>query len=381
MNKKMREIKAKIEAKKEEIKTLTSTKDYDYNEATKLLDEVDDLGKAFDVERRLFEAEKEENIDVEFIEATKEEKTKTDNVKAFATAVRNRFKGMSEGSMVDGGYVVPKDISTQIEKLKETEDSLETEVSVISVKTKSGSRTFKKRSQQDGFNEITEGGTLGESDTPQYSVLEYNIKKYGGFYPATNELLEDTDQNIVDDLTTWIVGDSRVTRNKLIMNTILSKTAVEFKGLDDIKKAYNVDLDTAFRATLKIHTNQDGLQYLDTLKDNEGKYLLQPLVSDPTKYTFGGFPVKVWSNKVLQSDVSVVGKRGLMFIIGDLKEGIALFDRKQITIKMSDVAMGAFENDKTMFRAIEREDVKVRDDEAFIVGKLVINDSTVKASA
>ena len=61
------------------------------------------------------------------------------------------------------------------------------------------------------------------------------------------------------------------------------------------------------------------------------------------------------------------------FIIGDLKEGIKLFDRKKVNIMPSNVAVvgsgeheiNAFEDDCTIFRGIEREDVETKDSKAF----------------
>ena len=48
------------------------------------------------------------------------------------------------------------------------------------------------------------------------------------------------------------------------------------------------------------------------------------------------------------------------------------FDRKQLTINTSNVAaigeLNAFEEDLTLFRGIEREDCKIRDEEAFVNG-------------
>ena len=51
----------------------------------------------------------------------------------------------------------------------------------------------------------------------------------------------------------------------------------DLAGINDIKKALNVTLGQAFKGTSKIITNDDGLQYLDTLKDNDAKYLLHKL--------------------------------------------------------------------------------------------------------
>ena len=64
------------------------------------------------------------------------------------------------------------------------------------------------------------------------------------------------------------------------------------------------------------------------------------------------------------------------FIIGDLKEGIIFWDRQQMNIKMSDLAvigeLNAFEEDLTLFRAIEREDVTKRDEKAVVNGYITV---------
>ena len=67
-------------------------------------------------------------------------------------------------------------------------------------------------------------------------------------------------------------------------------------------------------------------------------------------------------------------------IPGDLKEGIKLFDRKTLQLKMSDTAvvgsgndqLNAYEDDLTLIRALERLDVRVKDSAAFVNGRLRI---------
>ena len=83
----------------------------------------------------------------------------------------------------------------------------------------------------------------------------------------------------------------------------------------------------------------------------------------------------------MPSDVSTAKKRKIPLIIGDLKEGIKFFDRKHLTIISSNFAMAgelnAFEEDLTLFRAIEREDCRVKDEQAFVNGELTIDDASV----
>lgn len=382
MNKKMRELLAKIESKQALAKGYTEGENKDLAKAKEILDEIDKLQEEYEVEKRLFENEKEaaklNEEDVAKIEKNiaekKENKEEEDSVQKFAKQIRNIAKGLNEGTPADGGYTVPEDISTMVEERREAKASLIDLVSVETVTTNKGSRTFKKRSQQKGFTKVGEGGKITSTSTPQFERMDYVISKYAGYLPITNELLEDTDTNIVNIIVEWLGDESRVTRNKIILDLIKTQDEVKLNGLDDIKKVLNVTLGSAFKSTSVIVTNDDGLQYLDTLKDNDGKYLLQPNPANPMEMRLSAgattVPVKVIPNADLATTLNKIP-----FIIGDLKEGIRFFDRKQLTINTSNVAaigeLNAFEEDLTLFRGIEREDCKIRDEEAFVNGYII----------
>lgn len=368
MNKKMREIKAQMDVLNEEATKALEAKDLEGAESK--ISEIENLEREYKVAEKLFKGGKEEVTD----EVVNKAKT-VDKVKAFATAIKQVRNSMNETTGTDGGYTVPEDVQTDIEHLREAKFSLEQLVNVESVSTMSGRRTYKKRSSQTGFNKVGEGAAIGQSATPKYDVINYEIEKYAGILPVTNELFEDSDANIYNELTQWIADESRVTRNKAILEAINTKAAIELKGLDDIKKALNVTLGQAFKATSVIVTNDDGLQYLDTLKDADEKYVLSASPADPMKMVLSAgattIPVKVVPNADL-----VTTENKIPFIIGDLKEGIKLFDRKKLNIMTSNVAvageLNAFENDLTLFRAIEREDVVVRDEAAFVNGYITV---------
>ena len=379
MNKKMRELLAKIESKQALAKGYTEGENKDLAKAKEILDEIDKLQEEYEVEKRLFENEKESaklnEEDVAKIEKNiaekKEDKEEEDSVQKFAKQIRNIAKGLNEGTPADGGYTVPEDISTMVEERREAKASLIDLVSVETVTTNKGSRTFKKRSQQKGFTKVGEGGKITSTSTPQFERIDYVISKYAGYLPITNELLEDTDTNIVNIIVEWLGDESRVTRNKIILDLIKTQDEVELDGLDDIKKVLNVTLGSAFKSTSVIVTNDDGLQYLDTLKDNEGKYLLQPNPANPMEMRLSAGATTVPVTVIPNADLATTSNK-IPFIIGDLKEGIRFFDRKQLTINTSNVAaiggLNAFEEDLTLFRGIEREDCKIRDDKAFING-------------
>lgn len=379
MNKELLELLDSINQKKLEVQNLANAGKLEEAKAAK--EELKNLQEKFDLLKDVLDAQVPAPGKTKTVEPKNSEKD-------FANAARHGFRVqnyMSEGSPEDGGYTVPEDIQTRINTRREAKFSLINLVDVETVTTNKGSRTYKKRSQQTGFEKVGEGGKIGKKSTPQFERMDYEIAKYGGWLPVTNELLADSDANITATLVQWIGDESRVTRNNIIRDTIAQKPVTELTSLDDVKKALNVTLGAAFKSTSRVITNDDGLQYLDTLKDSDGKYLLQPNPQDPMKLRLCAgatiVPLEVISNADLPSNLSVPGKRQIPFIIGDLKEGIKFFDRNRTTIRASDIAtagdMNAFEEDLTLFRAIEREDCRVKDDAAFVNGELVIGDSAV----
>ena len=368
MNKRMREIKAQIEVLNEEATKLFEAKDLVGAESK--IAEIENLEREFKVAEKLFKEEKEEVTD----EAVKKSKV-IDKVKAFATAIKQIRNSMNEGAGTDGGYTVPEDVSTDIEHLREAKFNLVQLVGVETVSTMSGKRTYKKRSKQTGFTKVGEGGAIGANATPKFDRYSYTIEKYAGILPVTNELFEDSDANIYNELVQWIADESRVTRNKLVLEAINTKAQVALTGLDDIKKALNVTLGQAFKPTSVIVTNDDGLQYLDTLKDADENYVLSASPADPMKMVLSAGASTIPVHVVPNADLATTENK-IPFIIGDLKEGIRFFDRKKTNIMTSNTAvageLNAFENDLTLFRAIEREDVVVRDDDAFVNGYITV---------
>ncbi|MED5042399.1 phage major capsid protein [Geobacillus stearothermophilus] len=368
MPKELRELLEQIENKKKEARKLLAENKIE--EAKQLKEEIVALQEKFDIAKELYEEEKAQVENKEPLKATVQ--VKENEVETFVNHIRTRFRNaMSEGSNTDGGYTVPQDIQTRINELRESKDALQNLITVEPVTTLSGSRVFKKRSQQTGFIEVPENGKIPEKATPQFTVLTYQVKKYAGFFRVTNELLNDSTEAIVNTLVRWVGDESRVTRNNLTINILNTKAKTAIANLDALKQVINVQLDPAFRSTSSVIVNQDAYNWLDTLKDANGQYLLQPSVSSPTGRQLLGLPVVIVSNKTLTTRTDgTTGKSFAPIIVGDLKEAVVMFDRQRTEIMSSNVAMDAFETDATLWRAIERMDVKMRDDEAFVFGEV-----------
>lgn len=374
MTKRMRELQAQILQKSKEAQALTEGENVTAENVAKaagLMDEVDTLQKEFETLERV---EKSKKAGVPTDEGEKKEDKQVDAVKAFADAVRARFKDLNEGTPADGGYTVPEDISTMVNTLREEHFSLASLIDRETVSTNTGRRTYKQRAQHTGFAQVGEGGKIGKTSAPLFSVIEYAIKKYAGYMPVTNELLEDSDAAITNMMTAWLAQDSVATENAQILAKVNEKEATALTGIKDIKKAINVTL-AAFAGSVRIVTNSDGLQYLDTLEDSNKRPLLSP---DPVKpmelYLSVGvrrIPVTVVPNDVLPTVESKIP-----FIMGDLYEYMKEFDRKGLTLMTSNIAavegFNAFEQDMTLIRAIMRADWVVKDSAAIVRGELTV---------
>lgn len=306
-------------------------------------------------------------------------------VKSFAAAARNGFRVskaagdmMQEGVDADGGYAVPADIVTRIISLREAKESLLGEVRVVNVTTKSGRRTIKKRGQHQGFATVAEAARFGKAATPQFAVLSYEIEKRGGYLPVTNELLEDSDNNIAAIVEEWLADEARVTANNEILAVVQAKAAKDLKNLDGILSAW-VGLGSTFRATSKLITNDDGLLWLGTLKDGNGRYLLTPNPADSQQLRLcvgpHVLPVKTYDNDTIPTKDSKIP-----MILGDLREGVVYWDRRAFSLKVFDQAtigeFNAAEQDMTLWRGSLRDDCTVRDDGAFVNGCVSVSAGT-----
>ena len=282
---------------------------------------------------------------------------------------------MSEGTNADGGYTVPEDIVTKIERYRDAKFSLRSLVHVVPVKTKSGARTFKQRKTRTGFAKVLENGKFAAGVTPQFERLAWNVDKYGGYFVLTDEVIEDSDENLVNIVVEDIGEEARITDNVQILTEITTIDKTNLSDIDGIKNAVNVTLGQAFADSSSIITNDNGLQYLDTLTDSNGNALLKASPVDPLKrflaVGFRQIPLVVVPNSDL-ANFTVSNASVIPFIIGDLYEGVVLWDRRQITLLQSNVAAvegyNAFEQGGHIIRADMRADYTLRDSAAIVVG-------------
>ena len=379
MNKRMREILAQIQAKTAEAKSFMSGENKDVAKANAIMDEVAELKSEYETEKRIFEAEKADGVasadphagngEAEVKELTGEQ-ILAKEVRSIMTHVAD--KDLVESVDADGGYTVPEDIVTKVNHWPEIVYSFLDDISVENVSTNKGARTYQKKAQTEAFIDLDENGAITKKITaPQFERVTYAIQNRAGFMPVSNDLIHDSDANIMAIVTEWLSRANIATANEKILEIIKAKSQVAIAGLNGIKQIVNVDLGQAYKAGIKIITNDDGLNYLDTLEDKNGRHMLNPDPTDSARLALRCgtvvVPVKVVPNSAFASEGTKVP-----FVIGDLKAGIRKYNRQSMSLKASDVAVlgdfNAFAMNMTLIRAILRDDYKSLDADAYVYG-------------
>lgn len=283
-------------------------------------------------------------------------------------AVKN--EGMTEGTPADGGLIVPSDIQTMIREQMRALNPLSELFTVETVSTNTGSRV-RDTAPTNGFTKVAEMGTISKDDKPAFAKVEFTVEDYALIVPVSNDLLNDTDQNLLSYLSRWLGKKAVITENKLLLTllTALDGSAAsitETGALKAIKKMVNVTLDPIFGVSASFLTNQSGFNFLDSLEDGNGRPLLQINPADRTQYMVGGRAVHVVSDAVLPNNTTAP------LYVGDFKSFGTLFRRQAMEIASTNVGGNAWNTNSTEVRAITRLDAKQFDAAAVAAGKITL---------
>lgn len=160
---------------------------------------------------------------------------------------------------------------------------------------------------------------------PQFKEVKWEVKTYRGAIPLSQESIDDADVDLVG-IVAETIGQMKVnTTNGAIAEVLKKFESKEVKDLDEIKKLLNVDLDPAYNVSFIV--SQSFYQTMDTLKDKNGRYLLQDSITSVSGKVFLGKPVFVLADEVLGENKAFVG---------DFKRGVLFADRKELGLRWAD---------------------------------------------
>jgi HK97 family phage major capsid protein len=177
----------------------------------------------------------------------------------------------------------------------------------------------------------------------------YTLANKGAIIPVGLDLLEDSDEDVVALVAEVFEGARIKSTNKEVITELGKATNtienVDFTGvalIDAIKSALNEKLAGVYATNAKIVMSQTDFAAMVNLKDKQGRYYVQPVVTEPGKYQIDG-------REVIKIDNSY-NTTGTVFV-GDLKQ-IMDISRKGFEIS-SDLSSG-FKTYSVNVRAVKR---------------------------
>ena len=328
--------------------------------------EADDLEKARTIKNEI-DAAKEElktaKADLELFEATKvsggaenkkghevkgEDMNYRDKVNAFLHskgAVVNeglRFEGKDEVLITMNEAVVPTTdgvkktdttkvtseelVTTPIREVNTTVD-LKQFTTIYPAQKGSGKYPILKKatSKMASVAELEKNPKLAK---PEFQEVDWTVETYRGAIPVSQESVDDADVDLVSIVAEAAAQIKVNTTNNAIAEVLKTFTPKAVKDLDEIKKILNVDFDPAYDVAFVV--SQSFYQLLDSLKDQNGRYLLQDSITAASGKVLLGKPVFVLSDTVL-------GNAGeAKAFVGDFKRAVLFADRQDLGLRWAD---------------------------------------------
>lgn len=217
-------------------------------------------------------------------------------------------------------------VTTPIREIKTTVD-LKPFTTIYPAKKASGKYPILKKatSKMISVAELEKNPKLAK---PEFEQVDWSVQTYRGAIPVSQESVDDADVDLISIVAETVSQIKVNTTNAAIADVLKSFTTKTVANVDDIKKILNVDLDPAYDVAFVV--SQSFYQILDTLKDGNGRYLLQDSITAVTGKVLLGKPVFVLSDTVL-------GNAGeAKAFVGDFKRAVLFADRKDLGLRWAD---------------------------------------------
>ena len=225
--------------------------------------------------------------------------------------------------------VIPEEVVTPVLDLKNDRYNLAKYATVKNVGNGSGHYPIATRYNTAVLATKEEMAEIGDVDANMFEDVKFDVKTRAGKIALSNEVVDDSQVDIVSEVKNQLQKLVDNTDNAEILKVLqgdqFAKKTVA--NVDDLKEVFNVELDPALQGTSTWIVNQTAFQVLDTMKDSEGRYLLQPDVTAASGFSLLGQPVVKISNKFLPDNKD--GSHPM--ILGDISEAVAVFRRNQVT--------------------------------------------------
>jgi HK97 family phage major capsid protein len=324
------------EEQPEEAKIVEETKDEEKEEPkepkepeTETEKEPEEQPK--DEEKRSLEQEgEEENMEKVVLDGKEISQPETE-VRGFLNYVRSHnpkmdLRALPEGvKSTDVGAIIPQDIVTKTKTLPETVVDLRNLVQTVKVSTPTGKYPILK-STEAVMHTVEELEANPDLDKPQFENVLYDVATYRGQIPVSRESLDDSDEDLGALIARHIQRIALNTANSKIVENLKTATPKTVKNLDEIKAIINTEFDPAYN--LQFVVSQSFYNEVDLMKDNEGRYMLQPSITAQSGKSLLGLNVTVLSDKLLGGSAGAK-----VAFLGDPAGFTSFFDRNEMAVR------------------------------------------------
>ena len=262
-------------------------------------------------------------------------------------------KALSVGSDPDGGYLVPDETETTINRALKDISPIRAIAGVRQVSGSVYKRPFAISGLDTGW--VGEAAARAETATPTLSELSFPTMELYAMPAATASLLDDSAVNIDEWLaeevriafaeqegTAFVSGDG-VNKPKGFLTyptvanaswtwgnigTLATGTAGAFPASDagDVLIDLVYAVKAGYRANAHFVMNRATQAQVRKLKDGDGTYLWQPSAEPGQAPTLMGFPVAE------SEDMPDIGADSLSIAFGDFRRGYLIVDRVGIRV-------------------------------------------------
>lgn len=325
------------EKQPEEDKIVEETKDEEKEEPKEQepekKEEKEPEKKQKDEEKRSLEQKGEEKNMEKVVLDGKEISQPETEVRGFLNYVRSHnpkmdLRALPEGvKSTDVGAIIPQDIVTKTKMLPETVVDLRNLVQTVKVSTPTGKYPILK-STEAVMHTVEELEANPDLDKPQFENVLYDVDTYRGQIPVSRESLDDSDEDLGALIGRHVQRIALNTANSKIVENLKTATAKTVKNLDEIKTIINTEFDPAYN--LQFVVSQSFYNEVDLMKDNEGRYLLQPSITAQSGKSLLGLNVTVLSDKLLAGSEAPNKK---VAFLGDPAGFTSFFDRNEMAVR------------------------------------------------
>ncbi|WP_251920895.1 HK97 family phage prohead protease [Leuconostoc citreum] len=297
------DLQAELDALKAEVEALKAgdSQDDSEDDSEEQTDSADD--KADDVE----DTQKGEDKKMQtFNKATDKESTEVRNFNAYLEGKIEK----RDLTTVNGSPIIPQELLAEQYQPQASTGVLSL-INTVSVDSNNVTLPVVKHATK-GFTEVSaENADTASVDAPAIQEVNFDLKLYSGALPMSYQLAHSSKsaQRVILQHITAMRDLTRLQKVGALLKTASPKAVTDIDGIKDVYNADSFvnypDANKSFVMTAELFAE------LDKAKDSTGAYILQPLATDATKRSIGGYAVEVVSSDVLGA--------GKVAFFGDVK--------------------------------------------------------------